>query len=130
MPTEKQIIDLANTFSSSDKEKTVAEFLAEALRGKYVEIYLGDAYEEISTEQVSTAALAVICGRVITAYKECLVLSAATVDRKLKKLKLGNMLFINERAIRFLTEVNDDGILKDMYLKSEDTLDIKSFAGL
>ena len=65
----------------------------------------------------------------VTAYKECLVISAATVDKKSKKLKLGNILFVNERAIRFLTEVNDDGILKDMYIKSEETLDIKSMIG-
>jgi len=106
--------------------KTFAEFLAEIFKGKFIEIYLGDAYEEISTEQVSMEYPAVFCGKVVAAYRECLIINAAYINKD-RHLKLGNMLFINERSIRALNEVDDNGIIEDMLLRSNETIDIKAY---
>ena len=105
--------------------KTFAEFLAVLFKDKFIEIYLGDAYEDVSTEQISTAYPAVVCGKVITAYRECLILEAAFIDHH-HKLKMGNMLFVSERAIRFLNEIDGNGILEDMMLRSKESLGIKA----
>lgn len=121
-----QVLEAIDDFNSSDKEKTFAEFLAKVFKGKLIEIYLGDAYENISVDQISTSYPAVFCGEVVGAYKECLVINAAYVDTD-NKPKMGNLLFINERGIRLLTEIdpNNLGTLADMFLKSKDASTIK-----
>lgn len=105
--------------------KTFAEFIAEVFKDKFIEIYVGDAYEDLSTEQVSTTYPAVFCGKVIAAYRECLIINAAFIDNG-RHLRLGNMMFISERAIRALNEIDGNGILEDMMLRSKESLDIKS----
>lgn len=107
-----------------DRKTTFAEFIAKLFDGKFIEIYLGDSYEEVSTEQVSQSYPAVFCGKVVGAYKEVLVINAAFIDQKTKIMKLGNLMFINERAIRALNEVDHEGILQDMFLRSRDTLHV------
>lgn len=114
-----EVIDQLN----KDRSKTFAEFIATLYKDKFVEIYLGDTYETVSTEQVSTDYPSVFCGKVIAAYRECLVISAAYV--KDKKLQIGNMMFINERAIRALNEVDGDGILEEMFLRSKESTAVK-----
>jgi hypothetical protein len=121
-----KVEDIKNTVEQlHGSGKTFAEFLAVLFKDKFIEIYLGDAYEDVSTEQISTAYPAVLCGRVITAYRECLIVEAAYIDAQ-HKLKMGNMLFISERAIRFLNEIDGNGILEDMMLRSKESLDIKA----
>jgi len=123
MATEEEVQNMIQQLSSSDK--TFAEFIAELFKNKLIEIYVGDSYEEVSTEQISTSYPAVFCGKVIGAYKDCLVISAAYIDHS-KKIKLGNLLFINQRSIRGLTEVDGNGIIEDMFLRSKESLYIKS----
>jgi hypothetical protein len=110
---------------NQDRKATFAEFIYKIYGGKFIEIYLGDSYEEISTEQVSTPYAAVFSGRVVGAYKECLILEAAYIDRHTKKHKLGNTMLINERAIRALSEVDGNGLLGDMFLRSREALELK-----
>jgi hypothetical protein len=104
--------------------KTFAEFLAEIFQDKFLEIYVGDSYEDVSTEQISTTYPAVFCGKVIAAYRECLIINCAYVDNG-RHLRLGNLVFVNERAIRALTEIDGHGIIEDMMLRSKESLDIK-----
>lgn len=123
MVTEQQVIDISSKLQGSGK--TFAEFLAEVFLGKFVEVYVGDAYEDVSTEQVSTSYPAVFCGKVIGAYRECLMISSAFVDKS-HKLQLGNILFLSERAIRALNEIDGNGNISEMMLRSQDTSHIKS----
>lgn len=125
MPSEQQVKDLVQHFNDNHRSKTFAEFLAEMFTGKFIEIYLGDSYEEVSLEQTSTNYPAVFCGKVVTAFKECLILNSVYVDKVAKKIKLGNMLFVNERAIRGLTEIDGNGIMEDMFLRSRESLIVK-----
>ena len=93
--------------------------MAELFKDKFVEIYLGDAYETISTEQISTDYAAVFCGKVVGAYKECLIISAAYIDIN-QKMRLGKLVFISERAIRALSPVGEAGIMQDLFMKSNE----------
>lgn len=126
MPNPEDVQNLIVQLKGSGK--TFAEFLAELFKDKIIEIYLGDSYEEVSTEQVSTSYPAIFCGKVVGAYRECLILNAAFVGGD-KKLHMGNLLFINERAIRALNEVDGRGILQDMLLRSRESLEIKKHFG-
>ena len=123
MVSEKQVTDLVETIKGSGK--TLAEFIAELFKNKFIEIYVGDSYEEVSTEQISTSYPAVFCGKVVAAYKECLIINSVYVNKS-HKLQLGNLMFISERAIRALNEVDGNGTLEDMLLRSKETLDIKA----
>lgn len=123
MTTETEIQEIVTKLTGSGK--TFAEFLAELFKDKFIEIYLGDSYEEVSTEQVSTSYPAVLCGKVVSAYRECLVINAAYIFNK--KIQLGNLLFINERSIRALTEIDNKGVFEDTLLRSRESLNIKKF---
>lgn len=103
--------------------KTFAEFLATVFKDRLIEVYVGDAYEDVSIDQISTTYPAVFCGKVVAAYRECLILNCAHPASN-HHYELGNMLFINERAIRALTPVDDKGTIGDMMLRSNETLNI------
>jgi len=125
MINENELEAMAENFRGSGK--TFAEFLAEFLKDKVIEIYLGDSYEEVSTEQISVSYPAVFCGKIVSAYRECLVISTIYVDKK-RVVKPGKLVFINERAIRALSEVSEDSFLEDMFLRSKESLKVlKSF---
>ena len=121
MVNEKNIKDTIQQLQGSGK--TFAEFLAEIFKDKFIEIYVGDSYEDLSTEQVSTPYPAVFCGKVVAAYRECLIISCVFI--KNKHMHLGNMLFVNERAIRALNEIDGNGIMEEMMLRSKESLSIK-----
>ena len=110
---------------NSDRKSTFAEFIDKLFHGKFIAIYLGDAYEDISVEQISQAYPAVFCGKVEGAYKEVLVINSAAVDRRTKKMKLGNLMFINERAIRALNQVDAGAVFDDLFLRGRDAVTIK-----
>jgi hypothetical protein len=104
--------------------KTFAEFIAELFNNEFLEIYVGDTYEQISVEQISVEYPAVFCGKVVGAYKECLIISAAYIDDN-KKMKLGNLMFINERAIRSLSPLENNSPLEDMFLRGKEAILVK-----
>lgn len=118
----KQKIEEAN---AGGRTHTFAEFIASMFTGRFVEIYLSDSYEEVSVEQISTNYPAVFCGKVVGAYRECLIINAAYVNPA-KKLQLGNMMFLSERAIKALSMIDGNGIIEDMFLRSKESLDIKA----
>lgn len=118
-------LDILNTIDEmKGSGKTFAEFIANLFKDKVVEIYLGDSYEEVSTEQVSSSYPAVISGKVIGAYRECLIINGGYVDRVTKKIAAGAVLFISERAIRSLREVNGQGVFEDSLLRSRESLEV------
>jgi hypothetical protein len=125
MPSEEKIKSLVHEFNEHARHKTFAEFIVAMYEGKYIEVYLGDSYEEVSTEQISTSYPAVFCGKVVSAFKECLVLNSVYIDKVSKKMRLGNIVLLNERAIRGLTEIDGHGIMEDMFLRSKESLLVK-----
>ena len=125
MVHEQEVLDTIQNAQGTGK--SFAEFIAQIFTGRFVEIYVGDAYEDVSTEQISTTYPAVFCGKVLGAYRECLIIVSAYTNHH--KLELGNIMFISERAIRALNEVDGRGTLEDMMLRSKETLAIKSVFG-
>lgn len=122
MVSEKQIEEMVESCKGSGK--TFAEFIAEIFKDRFIEIYVGDAYEDVSVDQVSVTYPAVFCGKVVAAYRECLIISSVFVDTG-RHLQMGNMMFISERAIRALNEIDGNGIMEDMMLRSKESLIIK-----
>jgi hypothetical protein len=109
--------------------KTFAEFVASIFKGKFIEIYLNDTYEEVSVDQVSTSYPAVFCGKVIGAYGACLIINSVFVDssdHKNHAVKSGNIVFINDRNIKAFSEVDGNGTLEDMFLRSRQTLAVRN----
>lgn len=128
MVTEADVVGVISSMQGSGK--TIAEFIAETFKDKFVEIYVGDSYEDISTEQVSVSYPAVFCGKVVGAYRECLIINCSYSlhgysNVNTKRMQIGKLLFISERAIRALTEVDGRGVFEDTMLRSRETLDIK-----
>lgn len=118
--SKEEIKELIEQFNN-ERQKTFAEFIAVLLKDKMVEIYMGDSYEEVSVEQVSMSYPAVFCGKVVGAFKECLVLDSyyVTVNKnKVKEQVSGNLVFINERGIRALTEIDGQGTVNDLFTRS------------
>ncbi len=123
MVSEHLVLDTIKE-CNKDRTKTLAEFIATIFEGKFIEIYLSDSYEEVSTEQISTNYPAVFCGKVVAAYRECLIINSVYMDQS-RSIRLGNLLFISERAIKALNEIDGNGIMEDMFLRSKESLVIK-----
>ena len=124
MVTQQSVLDLIDE-CNKDRTKTLGEFIGTLFKDKFIEIYLGDSYEEVSLDQTSCAYPAVFCGKVVGAYRECLIINSVFINED-KKLQLGHLMFINERAIRGLNEVIEgNGIIEDMFLRSKETSKIK-----
>lgn len=121
MITEKSCLDAIQKMNET-RSGTFAEFIAEMFKDQFVEIYVGDAYENVELEQHSQQYPAVFCGKVVGAYKECLVLLAPYVRNK--QVQMGNFLFVNERAIRALNQVDGNGTIEDMFFRSKETIEI------
>lgn len=117
MSNKEEILKLIDDFNAKGRTQTFAEFTATIFKDKLVEIYLGDSYEEVSTEQISVSYPSVFCGVVVGAYKECLILNGVS-SSKSDDPKLGNIVLVNERAIRGLTIMDGVGTMSQMFLKS------------
>lgn len=126
MLLENKLIELIDGFNKAGRTATFAEFLASAFKDKFIEIYLGDSYEEVNFEQTSMNYPAVLCGKVVAAYKECLIINSVYTEEGSNDIKLGNLIFISERAIRALNEVDGHGVLEDMLFRSRESTYIKS----
>jgi hypothetical protein len=124
MVTTEEVLETVETCNTEGRTKTLAEFIATIFKDKFIEMYLGDSYEEVSTEQISQSYPAVFCGKVVGAYKECLIVNSVYVN-EVKRLTLGNLVFISERAIRGLNEIDGKGNMEEMFLRSSESMEIK-----
>lgn len=124
MISEESILQTIKTCNEEGRHKTLAEFLVDVFKGEYIEIYLSDAYEEVSMEQTSQTYPAVFCGKVVGAYRECLVINSVYIDKG-HKLQLGNLMFLSERAIKAINAIDGRGVMEDMFMRSKESLIIK-----
>ena len=136
MATGKNFVDAIADVRASGKDITFAELLAMVLKDKIVEIYLGETYEDLKFQDSGSKSPSVLVGKIITAYAECIVLDCVYVDLsdnnpdyRQKRLKFGNIVCLNERAIRTVTEVDDRGGLKDTFLSTRDGRIVKAVSG-
>lgn len=120
--SEEEIKELLKTVKTKD---SFAEAIFKLYQNKLVEIYLGDEYEEITTDQIKISYPSVICGILLGASGRCLIINTAYVDRNSKIPKLGNILCLNDYHIKMITELNNYGNLQDSFIKSKDNNIIK-----
>jgi hypothetical protein len=126
MSNEKRFKDVIAEFRSDPtKKRTFAELMARVWEGKIIEVYIGDRYEDVKFDDSTMACPAVLIGKVIDAYGECLVLNCAYIDPASKVLKFGNIVCLNERSVRTITEVDNLGTLRETFLNSKDGKIIK-----
>jgi hypothetical protein len=125
MVTEEQVFDVVQKCNDDGRKDTFAEFIAKIFTGKFIEIYLSDSYEEVSMEQISQNYPAVFCGKVVSAYRECLVINSVFINKS-HKMELGNLMFISERAIKAINQIDGNGTMEDMFLRSRESLVIKN----
>lgn len=127
MADVKRYVDIINQCHHADKsdEITFAELIHKMMEGKLIEIYIGDTYEDLRLQDSTTKIASVLCGKVVAAFGECLVMDCAYVDKGTKKVVFGNVVIVNERSIRTLTEVDNRGTLKDTFLSSKEAVLIK-----
>lgn len=100
--------------------KTYAEHIAEELNGKLVEILVGESYEELVLDQVSSHYPAVIVGKIVGAFGNMLVLDCLYIDKS-KKISHGKKIYLNDYCIKILSEVDDKCVLEDLLLRGNDT---------
>lgn len=109
----------------SEPKLTMAEFIAKIWKDRVVEIYIGDTYEDLKFEDSTQKSPAVLVGKIVAAYAECLVLNCAYSDARTGDLRFGNIVALNERGIRTITEIDDNGILKDTFINIKEGKRIK-----
>jgi hypothetical protein len=104
----------------NEPKLTMAELIAKVWAGKFVEIYIGDTYEDIKLEDTTQKVPAILVGQIITAYAECIILNCAYNEPRTGKIAFGNVVCLNERGIRTITEIDLKGGLKDTFLDVKD----------
>ena len=127
MASENQVIAAINQLNTTPSEPklTMAEFIAKVWKDKVVEIYIGDTYEDLKFEDSTQKSPAILVGKVVAAYAECLILNCAFSDPITCNMQFGNIVALNERGIRTITEIDDTGILKNTFLNIKDGKRIK-----
>lgn len=129
MATENDFKKVIADFQAESKKRTLAELIATVWADKVVEVYIGDTFEDIKYDDSTQKYAAILVGKVVAAYAECLILNCVYVDQLTKQMRYGNLVALNERAVRTITEVDESGILKDTFLSSRDGKVVKEVFG-
>src|ERR1019366_8726678 len=123
--SENAFKNAISELNASNKQITFAELIAQVWGNETVEIYIGDTAEDIKLDESTQKCVSVLIGKVIAAYAECLVLNCCFMDQQTKMPKLGNIVCLNERAIRTITIIDDSGTIKDSFLSTRDNKIVK-----
>jgi len=116
---------ITNKINESKKSSnSFCEFLFSFLEDEIVEIYTGDAFEEVHLDQNSFNYSAVFVGKFIGAYGECIILDSISIDQKTKDVKSGNIVIIHEKAIKAVNIADNNGNLQDAIVSSKKVNDI------
>lgn len=114
----KIIEDKIESLKNSNTRLTFSELIADIAKNKKVELYMGDEYETVVTDQVSEPYPAVFFGTVIGAHNECLILDSSESKYR---LPFKGILFIQERGIKAAVISEDnEGMLENLFLRSKD----------
>lgn len=99
------------------------------LKGKLLEISIGDEYEELVMNDHIKKVNGVVYGILEDIIDEFIVINCYYITKQ-NELKLGNIVYINTWAIKAFTQVNSRGCLNDVLLGSSHTRKIKAILGL
>lgn len=97
-------------------------------KDKYIQIYLGEQYEEIQLDDHTYEIISVIYGKLIDVVSDFLVIDCFYVSssKDFKEIKSGNIIFINSWQVKMMTAFDDKGTIDDILLSGKHTGSIKS----
>lgn len=105
------------------------EKLLPRLRNKFLEITLGDEYEEIVLSDFTRKINGIIYGKLEDVIGDFLVLNCFYVNRE-GELCSGNMIYLNCWQVKAMTEVKTNGSLNDAMVGTEHINKIRRLIGL
>ncbi|MCZ2224520.1 MAG: hypothetical protein LC122_12925 [Chitinophagales bacterium] len=108
----------------ANKQKTYAETIATLLKDKWVEIYLGEKYEEVQLEQIKKEYPSVICGKIIDGVGDVLIVSCMALSNNKKNLHKNKKVYINAFSIKLITELIDGSGTSTIFVSTNEALDI------
>lgn len=95
-----------------------AEAIVHVLKDKYIEIFMGDVYEQMNQVDFDINSFAVIYGKVISGYGDCLLIDSLYYDEQSKELRPGNLIFINTFSVKAVTPFDNSGSLLHSIISS------------
>lgn len=103
--------------------KTFAEHIFEKLENQLVEVLIGESYEELQLDQLTSNYPAVVVGKIIEAFGNVLVLDCSYYEKK--QLKSNKILYINDFTIKCLSPIDGNVSIEELLLRSRNTKAIK-----
>jgi hypothetical protein len=106
--------------------KKFSDELLTKMKGKLLEIYIGDQFETIEFDDYSQPQNCVVIGKLVDVLDRVIVLECYYVDKKTKELRKDNRVFLNSFQIRAMTELDGKGSLGDIFLSVNDAPKIRA----
>lgn len=121
--------NLSNPFAmfgevKKEELKTFSDELL-SLKGKYLELYIGDQCETMNYDEISVPQNSSIFGKLIDVLDRFIILQCLYIN-KLGDLQNGNKIYINAFQIRAMTVLDGNGSLRDIFLNSKDANAIRN----
>jgi hypothetical protein len=95
-----------------------------ALKGKYLELYIGDQCETMNYDEISVPQNSSIFGKLIDVLDRFIILQCLYV--KNGEVLTGNKIYINAFQIRAMTVLDGLGSLNDIFLNVKDAALVRS----
>jgi len=99
-------------------QKTFAEMIGERLNGKLIEVMIGESYEELQLDQMSSNYPAVIIGRVLEGAGNLLLLDCAYIENR--AIRFGKKVYLFDYTIQYISECDGKCNLEDLLFRSKD----------
>jgi len=115
MSTKNNIKNLIDNFGEIGST-SFAAFLAKAFEDKIIELYFGEDFEKINTEQCQTGTPSVICGTILNAVNNFIILDCYSNNND--HLQAGSVVFINMDKVIAIKEFNKNRPLSNIFIKS------------
>ena len=109
-----------------EKKNEVRLFADEliSLKGKHLELYIGDQCETMNYDEISVPQNSSIFGRLIDVLDRFIILQCLYV--KNNEIHMGNKIYINAFQIRAMTVLDGAGSLQDIFLNVKDANHVRN----
>lgn len=87
---------------------TYADFVVEHLKGKLVQVYFGESFEQTHYDDSSRNVPATLVGKIVGGGGECIIVDCFYLDEN-KDRQFGNIQFVNSYNIFTITELDGHG---------------------
>jgi hypothetical protein len=94
------------------------------LKGKCLELYIGDQCETMNYDEISVPQNSSIFGTLVDVFDRFIILQCLFIRNG--EIKTGNKIYINAFQIRAMTVLDGTGSLKDIFLNAKDAESIRN----